>query len=94
MISTFCIPITLSLITLFMYADTMPIWILVLQVLITLVLIFCMTLTEVYYSKKERIREQQIELLESQVKHLTEAVGLLSSTTIKEHRNTDKEKYY
>lgn len=93
MISTFFIPITLSLITLFMYADTMPIWILVLQVLITLVLIFCMTLTEVYYTKKERIQEQQIELLESQVKHLTEAVGLLSSSVIKERLNTNNEKY-
>lgn len=93
MISTFCIPITLSLITLFMYADTMPLYVLIPQVIITTVLIICMATTEVYCAKKERIQEKQIALLESQVKHLTDAVGLLSSTVIKEHLDKDKEKY-
>lgn len=93
MIITFFIPITLSLISLFLYANTMPLYVLIPQVIITAVLIICMAITEVYYAKKERIQEKQIALLESQVKHLTEAVGLLSSTVIKEHLDADKEKY-
>ncbi len=92
MISMFCIPITVSLITLFLYADTMSLWILIPQVIITVSLLVGVALSEVYCAKKERIQEKRIELLNERVRHLTDAVELMSSAMIDKQLNTDKDK--
>lgn len=92
MISIYCILISLSLITLFSYADAMPLWALIPQVITTILLLIGVTVSEVYHVKKERIQEKRIELLDERIRHLSDAVGLMSSAMIEKQLDTDKDK--